>query len=391
MLRSRLVSINLITWLFMFTAILFISGCDFEARTVSAVAEKVYEKPREKDFLSQPFQNPQVLNPPVNVKGIYLTGWKAGQEKELEQLLELADKTEINAMVIDVKDNTGKITYRSAMPMAEQIGANSERIPDIDKLLKTLKQHDIYAIARVVVFEDPILAKNRPEWSIKTQSGKLWTTRNGLGWVDPYNRDVWDYALDIAEEAARKGFNEIQFDYVRFPSDGNLKNIVYPSVDGKSRVETISAFLNYAGQRLKPFGVYTSADVFGLVTTAIDDMLIGQTLEELAKHVDYISPMVYPSHYSSGSYGLANPNAAPYETVYRGLSDAVERLKKMEGFKAEIRPWLQDFTLGSPPYKDREVRAQINAAYDVGLTQWILWNPANCYTVKALEAQDTND
>lgn len=389
--RSQLLNINLLTWLLICTAILFIGGCDFETKTVPAVAKKVYEKPLEKDFLSQPFLSPEVCNPPVNVKGIYLTGWKAGQEKEFEKLLELADKTEINAMVIDVKDNNGRMTYRSDLPMVEEIGANSERIPDIDTLLKTLKQRNIYAIARVVAFEDPILAKNRPEWSIKTKSGNLWTTRKGLGWVDPYNRDVWDYIVDIAEEAAQKGFNEIQFDYVRFPSDGNLKNIIYPSNDGKSRVETISNFLDYANKRLKPFGVYTSADVFGLVTTAVDDMLIGQTLEELAKHVDYISPMVYPSHYYSGSYGLTNPNGAPYETVYRSLSDAVKRLEKMKGSKAEIRPWLQDFTMGLPPYGHREVRAQINATYDVGLSQWILWNPANNYTVKALEQKNSKD
>jgi hypothetical protein len=389
--RSQFLNINFLTWLLVCSAILFISSCDVGAKTVPAVAEKVYVKPLEKDFLSQPFQSPEVCNPPVNVRGIYLTGWKAGQEKEFEKLLELADNTEINAMVIDVKDNTGRMTYRSTLPMVEEIGANSERIQDIDALIKTLKQHDIYAIARVVVFEDPILAKNRPEWSIKTKSGNLWTTGKGLGWVDPYNRDVWDYILDVAEEAARKGFNEIQFDYVRFPSDGNLKNIVYPSDDGKSRVETISGFLAYANKRLKPFGVYTSADVFGLVTTAVDDMLIGQTLEELARHVDYISPMVYPSHYYSGSYGLAHPNAAPYETVHRGLSDAVERLEKMEGFKAEIRPWLQDFSMGLPSYGDREVRAQINATYDVGLSQWILWNPANNYTVKALELKNSKD
>ena len=387
--RSQLLNTNLLTWLLVCSAILFISGCDIGAKTVTAVAEKVYEESPKKDYLAQPFQNPQVYNPPVDVKGIYLTGWKAGQEKEFEKLLELADKTEINAMVIDVKDNTGRMTYQSNLPMVKEIKANSGRIQDIDALLNTLKQNDIYAIARIVVFEDPILAKNRPEWSIRTKSGNLWTTQKGLGWVDPYNRDVWDYIIDIAEEAARKGFNEIQFDYVRFPSDGNLKNIIYPSNDGKSRVKTISAFLDYANKRLKPFGIYTSADVFGLVTTAVDDMLIGQTLEELAKHVDYISPMVYPSHYYAGSYGLTNPNAAPYETVYQSLYDAVERLEKMEGIKAEIRPWLQDFTMGLPPYGAREVRAQINATYDVGLSQWILWNPANNYTVKALEQKQS--
>lgn len=391
MLRSKHLVSKFSTCILIFAVIIFIAGCDVETKSAPAVVEIVYEKPGEKDFLSQPFQESEVYNPKVEVKGIYLTGWKAGQTKELEKLLKFADKTEINTMVIDIKDSTGRLTYRSALPMVEEIGANSARIADIDDLLKTLKKHDIYAIARVVAFEDPILAKNRPEWSIKTKSGKLWNTRNGLGWVDPYNREVWDYILDIAEEVAQKGFNEIQFDYVRFPSDGNLKNIVYPSNNGQSRVETISSFLKYANKRLKPYGVYTSADVFGLVTSAVDDMLIGQILEDLAKDVDYISPMVYPSHYYSGSYGIANPNGSPYETVYRALVDAVRRLEKVEGFKAEIRPWLQDFTLGEPSYGAQEVQDQIKATYDAGLSQWILWDPANNYSVNAFKTLNPKD
>jgi hypothetical protein len=365
----------------------FLAGCSVESKPVSAVAEEVYERPKEIDYLAQPYQNPTVWNPPVKVKGIYLTGWMAGQTKGFENLVELANRTEVNAMVIDVKDNTGKLTYHSNLAIVEEIGANSERIPDVGNLLGTLKKHGIYAIARVVAFEDPILAKSKPELSIITKSGQPWRTRNGLGWVDPYNQEVWDYILDIAEEAAKKGFNEIQFDYVRFPSDGNLKDIVYPSNDGRSRVDVITDFLVYAKERLKPYGVYISADVFGLVTSATDDMLIGQILEDIAKDVDYICPMIYPSHYSSGSYGLANPNGAPYETVYRGLQDAVNRLAKLDGFKAEIRPWLQDFTLGKPAYGTEQVRAQIEATYDVGLSEWILWNSANIYTEQALEKE----
>ncbi|MDK2879464.1 MAG: hypothetical protein PWR06_2180 [Thermoanaerobacteraceae bacterium] len=368
----------------LYSAILFTAGCSSTAKTVPTVAEKVYEGPKEQDFLAQPYRIPQVYNPPVKVKGIYLTGWKAGISGEFEKLLNLVDATELNTMVIDVKDNTGKLTYKSSIPMVEQVGANSNRIRDIDVLLKTLREHNIYAIGRIVVFEDPVLSKARPDLAVKNKSGGIWATRKGLGWVDPYNTKVWDYIVSIAEEAAKKGFNEIQFDYVRFPSDGNLNNIVYPANNGKTRVETISAFLSYAKKRLEPYGVYVSADIFGLVTTAEDDMKIGQYLEDVVKTVDYISPMVYPSHYAPGSYGLPNPNAAPYETVYRSLSDAMRRLEKVDGFKAEIRPWLQDFTLGPPPYGAREVRAQIKATYDAGLSQWILWDPANTYTVAAL-------
>jgi len=366
-------------------SVILTAGCDSTAGTAPAVAEKVYDGPKEQDFLSQPYLMPQAYNPPVNVKGIYLTGWKAGLSGEFEKLVKLVDDTELNSMVIDVKDNTGKLTYKSSVPMAEQIGADSNRIRDIDGLLKTLREHNIYAIGRIVVFEDPVLSKARPDLNIKNKSGGNWVTRKGQGWVDPYNTKVWDYVVSIAEEAAKKGFNEIQFDYVRFPSDGSLSNIVYPAYDGKDRVETISAFLSYAKKRLEPYGVYVSADIFGLVTTAQDDMKIGQYLEDVVKTVDYISPMVYPSHYALGSYGIANPNAAPYETVYHSLSDAVKRLNKVDGFKAEIRPWLQDFTLGSPPYGAKEVRAQIRATYDAGLSEWILWDPANTYTVAALD------
>jgi hypothetical protein len=367
-------------------AILFMTGCGSGAVVQPTSIDRVY-RPVETDFLSQPYRAPQIYNPPVKVKGIYLTGWKAGMEAEFEKLLNLVDTTELNAMVVDVKDNTGRITYESSVPLVREIGAGSTRIKHIDGLLKTLKEHNIYAIARIVVFEDPVLSKARPDLSIKTKSGLPWATRRGLGWVDPYNSYVWDYVVDIAEEAAKKGFNEIQFDYVRFPSDGNLNNIVYPAYDGRSRVQIISSFLTYAKKRLEPYGVYVSADIFGLVTSAEDDMKIGQVLEDVAAVVDYISPMVYPSHYAPGSYGLPNPNAAPYETVYRSLADAVKRLKKMEGDKAEIRPWLQDFTLGKPPYGPREVRAQIKATYDAGLSQWILWNPANTYTVSALSPE----
>ncbi|MDI3481114.1 MAG: hypothetical protein PWQ97_769 [Tepidanaerobacteraceae bacterium] len=369
----------------LFFAILFITGCEQSLKTLPAVAENAYENAKEQDFFIQPYRAPQVDNPPVQVKGIYLTGWKAGIPSEFQKLVKLVDETELNAVVIDIKDNTGRLTYKSSIPMVKNIGANSNRIGDIDGMLNTLKAHGIYAIGRIVVFEDPVLSKARPDLAVKNKNGQNWLTRKGQGWVDPYNTAVWDYVVSIAEEAAKKGFNEIQFDYVRFPSDGNLNNVVYPAYNGNSRVATISAFLSYARKRLQPYGVYVSADIFGLVTTAEDDMKIGQHLEEVAKTVDYICPMVYPSHYAPGSYGLKNPNAAPYDTVYRSLSDAVDRLKKVDGFKARIRPWLQDFTLGPPPYGESQVKAQIKASYDAGVSEWLLWNPANTYTSAALD------
>lgn len=338
-----------------------------------------------KDFLIQPNIKVEPVWEPVEVKAIYLTGYSAGNDTRFKQLLNLVNSTELNAMVIDIKDEHG-ITHNSKVPIAREIGATSGRIKDPVKILKTLKENNIYPIARIVVFKDAVLAKKKPELAVKHKNGGIWKDRKGIPWADPYNKEVWEYNIALAEEAARLGFKEVQFDYIRFPSDGDIKSAVYESYNGQSRSEVITEFLKYAKKRLEPRGVYVSADVFGLVTSSTDDMYIGQFLEDIAGVVDYICPMVYPSHYALGSYGIPNPDASPYETVYTSLSHAVNRLNRMEGEKAIIRPWLQDFTLGYK-YGPDEVKAQIRAVYDAGLKEWILWNPSNYYTVGALKRE----
>lgn len=311
---------------------------------------------------------------PDDVRGIYLTAYAAADRAWAMSLIRLIEETELNAIVIDVKNDSGQIS----LVMPDGTGGI---VPDLPDLLERLKRRNIYAIARIVVFKDPVGAARWPERTARTTSGATWRDFSGIAWLDPYNQDNWDYNIEVALQAAALGFDEIQFDYVRFPSDGNVKDIVYPANDGRVREEVIAAFLETATKQLHAVGVPVSADVFGLVTSTEDDMGIGQLLEPLAAATDIISPMVYPSHYGAGNYGLPNPNAAPYETVSRGMQDALRRLG--DRGRLQLRPWLQDFSLGHP-YGPAEVRAQIRATEELGIRSWLLWNAANVYTRAAL-------
>ncbi|MCL6614389.1 MAG: putative glycoside hydrolase [Firmicutes bacterium] len=322
-----------------------------------------------------PVPEPAPPPPPAPIRGIYATAYSAGSAERFARILEFIRRTEVNALVVDVKDDTGTISYESAVPLARAIGAGRRKFRP-EEILAALAAENIYPIARIVVFKDPYLAERRPDLAVKSRStGGLWRDRKGLAWVDPHNREVWRYVVDIAKEAAAKGFREIQFDYVRFTSDGNLADCVYPHADGRKRYEVIRDFLLFARAELKPLGVVVSADVFGLTCSAQDDLGIGQVIEEIAKAVDIISPMVYPSHYYPGTYGLPDPDAAPYETVVRSLRDALARLG---GTEVRLRPWLQDFSLRHR-YGRAELMAQIKAVYDAGLDEWLFWNPSNVY------------
>lgn len=368
--------------LIFFTVLL--QGCTADTTTVVSTIPNSTSSSIS-DFLTQPFLKVEPVWKPVEVKAIYLTGFSAGNKKRFEQLLNLVNSTELNAMVIDIKDEDG-LTYNSKVPLAQEIGSNTDKIDDLESIVNTLNENNIYSIARIVVFKDKILPFKIPELAVKHKNGGIWKDRRGIPWADPYNKEVWEYNIALAEEAARLGFKEIQFDYVRFPSDGKLSDIVYDNYNGISRSETICEFLDYARERLGSHGIYVSADIFGLVNSAQDDMGIGQVLEDIAKSADSICPMVYPSHYAPGSYGIQDPDSAPYQTVYASLNHAVRRLNKLESEKAVVRPWLQDFTLGHR-YGPAEVRAQIKAVYDAGLKEWILWNPSNYYNVGALKSE----
>jgi hypothetical protein len=321
----------------------------------------------------------QSLKPDL-IKGIYTTAWIAGSSKWFPKLVDFIDETEFNALVIDVKDDTGTLSYKSEIPLTKEIGSSQKKIADPRKMLQTLRDHQIYPIARIVVFKDPFLAKKKPEWAVKDVSGGLWQDRKGLYWVDPNNKLTWDYIIDIAKEAVELGFQEIQFDYVRFTSDGNLKRCVYPYGTGQLRQDVIKDFLQYAKTKLQPYKVPISADIFGLVTSTDDDMGIGQKFEKIASSVDIICPMVYPSHYALGTFGLKNPDIHPYETVFRGVSDAKKRLAKTGNSVTQIRPWLQDFSLENH-YGRNEIQKQIQAVKDAGVKEWIFWNPSSRYDV----------
>ena len=314
------------------------------------------------------------LTAPSNVLGIYSTSWVAGS-KRMEQIIQFIKQSQINSLVIDMKDDTGAVSIHSEVPLAKEIGAGSNRISNLKELLTRLKQEKIYTIARIVVFKDPLLARKHPEMAVQDKNGGLWRDRKGMIWVDPNNRQVWKYNLDLAKEAISMGFSEIQFDYVRFLSDGKISNCVYPFSNGAPKEDVIRDFLLYAKKDINAMGVPLSADIFGLVLSVPDDLNIGQKLEKIASAVDYISPMVYPSHYPKGSFGFADPDLHPYEVLSHAMQDGIKRIQNS---KAKLRPWLQDFALGHP-YGHEQLAAQVKALEENGVHDWLFWNPSNKY------------
>jgi len=324
---------------------------------------------------------------PGNIRGLYVNAWAAGSRGRMSEILDIAGRTEINTLVIDIKDASGYVSHRTEVPLAHQIGATGEvRIADIEALLDKLDSAGVYPIARIVIVKDPILAQFRPELAVQDTAGGVWVDDKGTTWLNPYDTTVWEYHVALAREVAGLGFPEIQWDYVRFPDApaSHLDRAVFHGGDGRTKARAVRDFLAYSRERLAELGVVTTADVFGVTTSAASDVGIGQLWESFIDVVDVALPMVYPSHYWQGSFGVDTPNAYPYEIVRHALTDAVRRSGRVDGAGA-TRPWLQDFALGEPHYSAPEVRAQIQATYDVGIDEWILWNPGSRYTVNALE------
>ena len=323
------------------------------------------------------------------VKALYVNAWAFGSSK-LKQLVTLADSTEINAFVVDVKDDTGCLLYASELTVAQQIGATRcVRTRDVKSRLDTLRAHDIYAIARIVVAKDPLLAEHRPQWSVQHRDGGLWRDRIGSAWVDAYNDSVWIYAAQLAEEAVRLGFSEVQFDYVRFPDEPKemMAQAVFASRGrGETQRSGVQAGIAILVNRIQPLGVPVTFDIFGLTAAATGDLGIGQVWEDFITVADVVLPMVYPSHYYRGSYGLAVPNAEPYRVVRNALMEAIERSRPVAN-AATIRPYLQAFTLGrrKPRYTPHEIREQIRAAEELGIETWVLWNPRSVYQRDSLK------
>jgi hypothetical protein len=324
-------------------------------------------------------------DPPVpKVRGVYVTSWSAGRPGFLTALFEFTRKAGVNALVIDVKDDTGYVSYPSEVPLAREINAGFSKYNPAT-VLNLLREQQLYPIARIVAFKDPLLAEKKPDWAVQDRRGGIWSDHKGRRWVDPYNHFVWEYNVALAKEAAKLGFREIQFDYVRFTSDGQIANCRYPAMDARIHAEVIRDFLAFAYEELKGYGVKVSADVFGLTCSAEDDLGIGQQFKYIAENVDVICPMVYPSHYRKGSYQLANPDLNPYETVYRSLTDARRKCKTVQK-EVTVRPWLQDFSLMSR-YSLPQLQAQVRAVRDAGFEEWIFWNPGNIYDAEKYRFQ----
>ncbi len=326
-------------------------------------------------------------NAPVTIRGIYLNAYAAGSRKRLAQLLALADRTEINTFVVDVKDEKG-VHYDTKIELARSLAQKGEiTISSLSALVDTLHAHGLHAIARIVVFKDPILSKARPDWSVRTRSGSLWADKAGFTWVSAWEPAVWDYNIAIAREAVVAGFDEVQFDYVRFPEAyRSLPEQVHPRAAG-SKTDAIVAFLQRARAALHPLGGIVAADVFGLSPNDARDVNIGQQWEPILMSADHVLPMVYPSHYfPTHLRNVPRPNRMPYETVFTSVGIGVARLRRLRDAGAEparVIPWLQAFS--APwvdrdfPYGPEQAAAQIRAVHDLGLDDWIFWHPGSRY------------
>jgi hypothetical protein len=324
---------------------------------------------------------PPLTRPPSPVRAIYVNAWSFGSRRFYD-LVRLAERTEINAFVVDVKDDTGYLTYRSEVPTAIAIGAIGQpRARDVRERLRVMREHGIHPIARIVVAKDPLLASRKPGWSVRHVDGGLWHDRLDFAWVDAFNDSVWVYAAELAAEAVRVGFAEVQYDYVRFPDEpeSRLASAVFAGRHpGETTRHGITRNLRPLGERTRALGEPFTSDVFGLTTSAPTDMGIGQMWEDLVTSADVVLPMVYPSHYFGGYYSLKHPNDEPYKVIRRAMQDAIRRSAPL-GKTAEIRPYLQAFTLGPPRYTPALVREQIRAAEELGITSWVLWNPRSAY------------
>jgi hypothetical protein len=348
------------------------------------------------------------LKTPEPLKAIYITSCVAGTPSFRAELVRLIEETELNSVVIDIKDYSGYLSFRPATSTLADFVSPRCMAPDMKEFVKMLHEKDIYVIGRITVFQDPVLTKKRPDLAVKKASdGSIWKDYKGLSFTDPGAPEVREHHVAIAKEAYALGFDELNFDYIRFPSDGPMSDIVFPWSGNRDKSEALEDFFIELSAELKPTGAIISADLFGMTTTNTDDLNIGQVLEKATPYFDFVSPMVYPSHYPPRFNGYDNPNKYPYEVVKFSMDEAVKRLvatttkvalrdteplstttlpllyPKKAWDKLKLRPWLQDFDYGGN-YEVKEVRAQIQAVYDAGLTSWMLWSPSNRYTKGAL-------
>ena len=363
----------------------------------------------EKKF-NEPLRSPVFIDTPSVVKGIYLTSWSGGSKRKIDEVIRLSKTYGINSVVVDIKDFSGYLAYDTGLEQVKNYKAHEIKIVNITDVINRLHSENIYTIARITVFQDPVMAKARPDFAVRRKSTSgIWLDRKGLGWIDPSNKDYWNYIIDISKDAHNRGFDELNFDYIRFPSDGNLADMEFPSWNKKiPKHEIIREFFKHLRDNLP--GVKISADLFGLTTVQKDDLGIGQIIEDAFENFDYVSPMVYPSHYASGFIGYKNPAKYPYEVIKYSLDSAVKKLNELDQKLnyastsspevaassinstasnkklAEIRPWIQDFDLGAD-YDAQMVGLEIKAVRDAlgdRYVGFLLWSPSNIYTLEAL-------
>lgn len=397
---------------------------------IAQVVEAVPEGSAAEAVKNNPTENePKIvvthIETPDVVKSIYMSQCVVGTRDFRQRLVDVVDSTEINSIIIDIKDYTGKLGFSTDNPKISHAVSDKCRASDIVEFIDFLHKKNIYVIGRITVFQDPYMAKKHLEWAVKRLSdGGVWEDYKGLSFIDVGAKGYWDYIVEISKESYAKGFDELNFDYVRFPSDGNMKDISYELIENKPKPVALEEFFVYLNSKLRPEGIVTSVDLFGMTTTNRDDLNIGQVLERALPHFDYIVPMVYPSHYPKNFNGWANPNHYPYELIKYVMDSAVRRANEfdaaqhlaaansgvsgadvvVEGGGAmtdvvtditpaplgtsykKLRTWIQDFDYGGN-YDIAEVRAQIKASRDAGVQSWMVWAPSNVYTVGAFDKE----
>lgn len=332
--------------------------------------------------------------PEDGVKGIFVTGHSAGGER-LQTLTDLVNDTELNSMVIDIKDDYGDMVLDLDSDH-EYIEQFTQSVFDAEDLMAHLEEHDIYPIARVVVFKDSRLANERPDLSFTNPDGSVWANNRGESFVNPYEREVWEYNVEVAKEAAKLGFKDIQFDYVRFPEGFETRDeeLSYSRGDYEEseldnagqRVDAVTEFVAYAREELQPYGVDVSVDIFGYAATREETPGIGQNFSRISENVDVISSMIYPSHWGPGSLGIERPDLEPYQVVANYMELENEILDNLGDDAPISRPWIQDFTaayLGAGwymPYGAEEVSEQVRALNEAGVNEFLLWNAGNTYS-----------
>lgn len=370
--------------LLFFTAFLVLPGVFKESYVFDELKESV-----SASTSTEPVFVVRHVPSPDSARGIYMTACVAGTPSWRTSLKNFIKETELNSVILDIKDFSGTISFKD--PSFEQEGLSGCRVSDMREFIDELHEENIYVVGRVTVFQDPHYTKLYPELAVKRESdGAVWKDYKGLSFVDVGARPYWDYVVNIAKKSYAIGFDEINFDYIRYPSDGNMKDIAYTWTVGTStRAEMLKGFYKHLRDELGDTGMKISADLFGMTTTHPNDLGIGQILEDALTYFDYVYPMVYPSHYPASWNGFAKPATMPYEVIKIAMDGAIRKetaLRESLGIAtstpSKIRPWLQDFDLGAQ-YGVAEVRAQIQATYDAGINSWFMWDASNKYTKEA--------